>query len=200
LLLTSFAPFNKGIFNTLNPKSASHAAVTGFSTRIPYQGGNWFVAGVNVPWWNWACDFGCGPSGGGVSGNSSTFSAGFQQLKNAHVHMVRWWVFEGDPWQINRDANGPTTLNTAVYQDFDAALQLANQYDLYYDFVLFSDTTSMPNTWETDATQRQKLVNALTPLFQKYANNPRIFSWELYNEPEWQTRNGQISTQAVVDT
>src|SRR5581483_9427178 len=101
LLLTSFAPFNKGIFNTLNPKSASHAAVTGFSTRIPYQGGNWFVAGVNVPWWNWACDFGCGPSGGGVSGNASTFSAGFQQLKNAHVHMVRWWVFEGDPWLIN---------------------------------------------------------------------------------------------------
>ncbi len=203
LLLTSVAPFNNGFFNNLNPKPPSYAAVipiSSFNTRIPWQGGNYFLAGVNVPWWNWQRDFGGGPTGGGVSGNLVNLQAGFQQLKNAGVHTVRWWTFEGDPWQINRDGNGPTTLNPVVYQDFDAALQLANQYDLYYDFVLFGDTTSMPNTWETDPAQRQKLVNALIPLFQRYAGNPRVMTWELYNEPEWQTRNGLISTQAVVDT
>ena len=34
------------------------------SNRVEWNGRARFVAGANVPWYNWACDFGCGTSGG----------------------------------------------------------------------------------------------------------------------------------------
>jgi hypothetical protein len=38
------------------------------------------------------------------------------------MHVLRWWVFEGDPWQITRNAGGaPVGVTPAVYADFDAA-------------------------------------------------------------------------------
>src|SRR4051812_37255041 len=55
--------------------------------------------GVNVPWFNWACDFGCGASKG-VSSPAVRSALGdqFAQLQASGVHTVRWWVFEGDAW------------------------------------------------------------------------------------------------------
>src|SRR5690242_749081 len=105
-----------------------------------------YFVGANVPWFNWACDFGCSTSNGVSSpGVRSSLEAGFARLKAANVHTVRWWVFEGEAWQINHDAAGaPTSLNPAVYQDMDAALALADKYDLAYDFVLFSGPTAPP--------------------------------------------------------
>src|SRR5437763_12337144 len=85
-------------------------------SRIPWQGSSWYLHGANVPWVNWACDFGCGSSGGGVSSSSvqSQVAPVFAQVQAANMHVIRWWVFEGDPWQINRDASGaPTSVNPA---------------------------------------------------------------------------------------
>src|SRR5438067_8752460 len=91
--------------------------------------------GANVPWLNWGCDFGCGAKGGVSSPAArSTLADGFGRLKTTGIHTARWWTFEGDAAQITRNASGPTGLNPAVYADFDAALALANQYDLVYDF------------------------------------------------------------------
>lgn len=167
--------------------------------RIPWQGKDWYLLGANVPWYNWACDFGCNQNGG-VSGNRQTFQTGFQKLKDNNIHVARWWVFPGDPWQITRDAQGPTGLNSAIYADFDAALELAEQYDLYYNFVLFSGADAPPSAWLNDPTQRLKLGQALTPLFARYANNPRVMSWEIYNEPEFQIWNNQVDQTATVET
>ena len=108
--------------------------------------------GVNVPWLNWGCDFGCGV-GGGVSSRDvrATLSTGFSSLQAAGIHTARWWVFPGDPLQITRDAAGaPAALKQEVYADFDAALALAEQHDLVYEFVLFSAPTAVPSRWMTD--------------------------------------------------
>ena len=81
-----------------------------------------------MPWLNWATDFGGGTSNQGVTSASSqtALKAAFQQAKDAGVTNIRWWVFEGDPWQIHRDgSNNPTGLDPAVYPDFDAAVALA---------------------------------------------------------------------------
>lgn len=152
--------------------------------RVPWQGKDWYLLGANVPWYNWACDFGCNQNGG-VTGNRQTFQAGFQKLKDNNVHVARWWVFPGDPWQITRDSNGPTGLNPAIYADFDAALELAEQYDLYYNFVLFSGPSHIPSNWITNSANHDQLGQVLAPLFAQYGNNPRILSWETYNEPEY---------------
>jgi hypothetical protein len=174
----------------------------GPGSRISWQGGNWYVQGVNVPWLNWGCDFGCGANGGVSSAASqSELSGGFEQLRSAGVHSVRWWMFEGNPWQITRDSGGsPTGINPAVYADIDAALALADRYDLYYDFVLFSAPTAIPNAWVTDATQRNRLATVLGSLFSRYRNHPRILSWEVFNEPEYDIWNGLIAQAPVQAT
>lgn len=183
---------------TQNLKSQAAEAQAG--SKITWMGRQYDVTGANVPWYQWACDFGCNGNGG-VVGNRQILAAGFQRMKDAGLHTVRWWVFPGDnPWQIEGDAQGPTRLHPAIYADFDAALELAEQYDLYYDFVLFSASTAPPRAWVTNATQRAKLAQVLTPLFARYATHPRVMTWEVYNEPEFQIWNNQIDEASVVAT
>jgi len=169
--------------------------------KIPWQGQNWDITGVNVPWYAWGCDFGCG-AGGGVVGNNAAIDAGFATVKNAGLHMARWWVFPGNNiWQIQTDGTGaPTGMNPAIYQDFDAALALAEKHDLYYNFVLFSAATHPPRSWITNPAHRAKLAEALSQLFARYGDHPRILSWETFNEPEFQIWNNEIDQASVVAT
>ena len=205
MLMTRQAAVSLGLLATLLvslavPALTPSAAPLPAGSRIAWRGGSWYLHGANVPWYNWGCDFGCNANGG-VSSNTATLGAGFAKLKGAGIKNARWWVFPGDPWQITRDGAGaPTGLNPAIYADFDAALQLAETYDLTYDFVLFSGPTALPSAWLTDAGQRAKLAGALSPLFARYKDHPRILSWEVVNEPEWDIWNNQIGQAAVQET
>ncbi len=171
-------------------------------SRVSWGGGSWYLQGANVPWYNWACDFGCGSNGGVSSSSSRTALASrFAQAQANGMHVLRWWTFEGDAWQINRDGQGaPSSLNSAVYADFDTALQLADQYDLYYNFVLFSGASAIPSAWLNDGTQRAKLAAALTPLFDRYKSNPRVLSWEIFNEPDFDVWNNRVGETALRST
>ena len=165
--------------------------------------GSWYLFGTNMPWLNWATDFGGGPNGGGASGNIALLDSKLQSAHNAGMHVVRWWVFEGGSPQIQRDSNGtPTGLNPNVYTDIDAALNEAAKYDISYNLVLFGGTNddAVTHQWWEDATKRQALVNVLIPLFKHYATNPRVHTWELVNEPEWQSRNGQTTVSGMLAT
>ncbi|MDQ1425567.1 MAG: hypothetical protein QOD72_3065, partial [Acidimicrobiaceae bacterium] len=174
------------------------------TTRICYNGRLWYVNGLNMPWRQWSYAPGHGDFGGGttdgVIANRADIASRFAQVHNTGSTVVRWWMFEGGAWQINRDSSGtPTSLNPAIYADIDAALQLANQYNLYYDFTLFSGVAAgdFPTTWRTNPSQRQALANVLGPLFARYKDNPRIMTWELFNEPEWQIWNNVDGANAA---
>ena len=163
----------------------------------------WFLFGANMPWLNWNADFGGGPTGGGASGNLGEVDTKLQAAHNAGMHLVRWWVFEGGSPQIQRDGSGtPTGLNPTVYTDLDAALNEAAKFDVSFDLVLFGGTNddSTTHAWWEDSAKRQALVRVLTPLFQHYASNPRVFTWEIVNEPEWQSRNGQTTVAGMLAT
>lgn len=178
------------------------------SSRIAWQGGSYYLHGANVPWVNWGTDFGGGPNGGGVSSAASQamLTQVFTQAQASGMHVIRWWTFEGStetwhPYWIMRDsANNPIGITPSVYQDFDAALALADKYDFYYDFCLFASASDFPSTWRTDPTQRQMLANVLGQLFAHYKGNPRILSWECFNEPEWDIQSGTITQSDCVAT
>ncbi|MBI2765297.1 MAG: hypothetical protein HYX53_05205 [Chloroflexi bacterium] len=185
-----------------SPPSAAeaNAAASAASATVPVAGGSWNLQGVNMPWYNWGCDFGCGANGGASSTAAQT-GPRFAQMKQNNLHNVRWWMFEGDAWQITRDATGrPTGINPAVYTDIDAALRQAQQYDLYFTFVLFSFPGDIPQSWLNDPVQRQQLANVLAPLFARYSGNVRVLSWDLFNEPEWDMWNGKVNSANVQAT
>jgi hypothetical protein len=161
-----------------------------------------FLFGTNMPWLNWANDFGGGRNGG-VSANITEVDAKLQAAHAAGMRIIRWWVFEGNSPHIQRDGSGtPTGLDPNVMRDMDAALAEADKFDMYYNFVLFGSTNDDGTThqWWENAAKRQALVQVLSPLFQRYASNPRVHTWEIVNEPEWQSRNGQTSVSGMLAT
>jgi hypothetical protein len=171
-------------------------------TRIAWRGQSYYLEGANVPWLNWGCDFGCGANGGASSaGAKAVLDAKFVEAAAAGLNTIRWWAFEGDAWQIQRDAAGtPTGVNPAVYADFDAALALATKYNLFLNIVLFSGPTQIPTAWETDPAKRAALASALAPLFARYGANAHLLSWEVFNEPEFEIWNNKIDQASVVAT
>jgi hypothetical protein len=186
------------------PAAANTARQLGPGSRIPWQGQDWFLLGANVPWVNWGKDFGGGGGGGGVSSPDvrATMDEAFGTAKAAGANTVRWWTFEGDAWQITKDRNGmPSGLSKDVYADFDAAVELAETHDLYLVFVLFSAPSHLPGPWTKTADGRRKLADTLSPLFARYANNPRVMTWEVFNEPDhdvWDKKTDENSLRETV--
>lgn len=159
------------------------------------------MAGVNLPWIDWGGDFGSPANGVRTASKQANLESRFGDLQSRGVHAVRWWMLEGDALQILRDGSGmPTGLDPEIYPDIDAALALADRYDLVYTFVLFSSPDGIPKSWMENAAQRSRLAEVLTPLFARYAGNPRILAWEVFNEPEWAIWNGRIGQADAVAT
>jgi hypothetical protein len=170
------------------------------ANRMTWLGQDWYLHGVNVAWLNWACDFGCLEHGGVSSAASQDeLRPRLAQAKAAGFQNFRWWLFPGEPWQIDRDAEDtPTRINPAVFPDFDAALALAEEYDLYLTLVLFAGADNLPSSWLTDPDHRARLANILgDELFARYRGHPHVFSWEVFNEPEWEIWDGRADLQGV---
>jgi hypothetical protein len=151
-----------------------------------------YLHGANLPWLDWGCDFGCGATRGASSAASrEQIGAAFAAARDAGMNVVRWWVFPGDPYQILVDDQQlPVGIDPAVYADFDAALDLADQYGLSLIFTLFSGPGDLPSPWITTELGRQRLATALGELFAHYAGRATVHTWQVMNEPEWAIWNG----------
>ncbi len=172
------------------------------STRITWQGRDWYLHGANLPWVNWGCDFGCGAQGGASSPLvGQVVSTVMQAAKPAGLNVIRWWMFPGEPDQFVVSADGATNaIRPEVFRDIDAALELARTNDVYFVFVLFSAPSHLPHGWTTDESQRLQLASVVGELAGRYRQEPRILAWEVFNEPEWDIWGGLASQNDVVAT
>lgn len=173
--------------------------------RVQWRDDDGFLLGANLPWHDFGCDFGCGEGargGTGVSADAAhaVVAEALERGSAGGMDVVRWWVFPGEPWQITSGSDGlPNGITPTFYDDFDAALALGDFFDISYVFTLFSGPVDIPDRWLTTEPGRQRLADTLGELFARYADHPRIMTWQLVNEPEWQMWNSIVEIEDVQD-
>ncbi|MGO9837522.1 MAG: endo-1,4-beta-glucanase [Polyangiaceae bacterium] len=163
-----------------------------------------FLYGVNYAWKNWVADFGGVSAWGetGVSQNESAITTDLQTMHGKGVDVIRWWMLqqlEGDAVQFDSNGNVTGTGGTLI-ADIQAALSLAAQVGVHYNFTLFSFDDFAPSGTSSGATlhgmnpivtsqsQLAALMNVVKTVAQTVESSPnkdRVVSWDVINEPEW---------------
>ncbi|MCL2450644.1 MAG: endo-1,4-beta-glucanase [Polyangiaceae bacterium] len=155
-----------------------------------------FLFGENYAWQNWGYDFGGGSSG--VAGNSSTVKSALQDMQSHGADVIRWWMFEEINGQngLALDGSGVPAggAGGTLVADIQAALSLAAQVGVHYNFTLFSfdnfvltGHTDLAPIITNDA-NRAKLMQFVALVAQTVESDPnrdRVVSWDVINEPEW---------------
>ncbi|MCX5770072.1 MAG: cellulase family glycosylhydrolase [Candidatus Hydrogenedentes bacterium] len=156
---------------------------------------------MNYPWLHYGHDF--GDTAWGHDGVSSTQSkreveTDFEYLKTQGVQVVRWFVFADGRAAPEFDPAGNVTgFDEHFYQDFDAALAIAENSDIrllpvFFDFQLTDKAKDSGGvqmggraTMISDSAKRKTFLdNALIPLLQRYGRSEAIVAWDVINEPE----------------
>jgi hypothetical protein len=119
-------------------------------------------------------------------------------MQSHGVDVIRWWMFqEFNGTGPALDSSGiPTGLaNGTVVADIKAALALAKQIGVHYNFTLFSFDNFTVNSTNhdlgkviTNAAYLAKLeafVALVAQTVEQDANKDRVVSWDVINEPEW---------------
>jgi len=155
-----------------------------------------FVAGANLPWLNYGHDFGQAWGDFGVRSAKSAprLARDFDALVGADV--VRWFVY-ADGRALD------TSTPDEVLADLEAALQLADARGIalmpvLFDFYWFDAPEIVDGVQlfgrrrlATDEALRRDLVDRwVAPLAARYGDDPRIFAFEIINEPEWAMSDG----------
>jgi hypothetical protein len=161
-----------------------------------------FITGVNYPWLNYGGDFGTNSWGHrGISDPQSRaqLETDFADLQKNNIRLVRWFVFcDFRAGFITNPDGSIKSLDPYVFQDMDAAVEVAREHNMMimfvlFDFSMFNQPTQIGEvkmggrrSLVTDPVLRRSLLdNAVQPLLQRYGNNGAIVAWEVINEPEW---------------
>lgn len=184
-----------GVFErTQTPTPSGTTASATTPVGIPFLG-------LNYPWYNYGHDFGTTAWGhDGVSDEKSRadIEADFANMHSIGVPVVRWFLWADGRASPEFDADGYVTgFDQYFYDDLDAALAIADKYDIDLIIVLMDfywfESAKIDNGAQlfghaqtiSDLSKRQSLLdNALRPLLKRYGHHPRILAWEVINEPE----------------
>ncbi len=150
-----------------------------------------FVVGANFPWLRYGHDFGRAWGDKGVRSDRSRkrLADDFDALIGADV--VRWFVY-ADGRALD------TSTPEMVLADLEAALVLADDRGIalmpvLFDFLWFDEASVVDGVQlfgrreiAVDPERRRELVERwIVPLAERFGDDPRIFAFDLINEPEW---------------
>jgi hypothetical protein len=161
---------------------------------------------VNYPFHQYGNDFGGNAWGSYGVHDPKTYEqvdADFAEMSELGVRTVRWFAFADGRAGITYDEEGmPTGLDEFVFQDFDAALEIAQRHNIGINFILLDHRFVFDPRQEngvqlgghakviTTPEGREALIsNVFEPVFRRYAGHPATLSWEVMNEPEWTLRD-----------
>lgn len=193
--------------------SAAPACPTNQAHLVPFQGGRWFLSGVNVPWQSggYGADFGTVEEWGQHTYSTDKTRQMFAALKANGINTVRWWVFadgRGAPEFAATSGGAVTGLDANTLPSMADAIKLAQEYNIRIVFNLWSFDMLMPDSngytrgehagghtdLITDATKRASFINkALLPMLAypvpgtsyTIGNHPNVLGWDIFNEPEF---------------
>ncbi len=168
----------------------------------PFSPGSEFIVGVNYPWNKYGADF--GQSAWGHHGVSSLDGYGqveldFASLEALGVKSIRWFLLcDGRSGLVLDGNNKVVGLDEKVFQDLDAALEIAKRHNIriifvFVDFSVFNArhplagiNVSLGASLAEDPEYREDFINnAVVPILKRYGGNDSILAWEVVNEPEW---------------
>src|ERR1019366_9000111 len=175
------------------------AETGGSSSTIHWNGGNFYLYGINYPWLTFGTDFGSG--GFGHLANPNQVKADMATFASVGGHVLRWWVWVDGRYDPLFDGSGKVTgFDPLFFSDLDTALQYAANNHIYLDLTLFDTSVldaaqSVSGVQEgghqalvTDPTvQQSSLDNALKPLLQQVAASSYkdyVLAYDIMNEPE----------------
>lgn len=164
-----------------------------------------FLTGANLPWINYGWDY--GPCAWGRGYRPEAFDAAFADLASRGANCVRLWVFGDGRASPQFDLSSAATrslvtgLHPEFYADFEDMLSRATKHGVrvmpvLWDFIAMN----IPDPKTDKPTPQQGghgalfadpnlanafMENALRPLIQRFAGNPAICAWDIFNEPEW---------------
>jgi hypothetical protein len=177
-----------------------------------------FLAGVNLPWLDYGCDFGANawqPEGGlARPERRERLRPVLARLAGEGIRFLRWfWLCDGRAGLRFKptDELGPG-LDKCVMRDVESSLELLGEHGLRVMPVLLSfdwfgraQTVGGVHlrgrrTLVTAARRRQRLIDGVfAPLLERFGGSEVIFAWDLMNEPEWATlRSGSYDPRVSI--
>jgi len=166
-------------------------------------------SGANLPWINYGWDLGRNPWGGapgGFSSNVANLNEDFRFLSGHGVGLVRVFLF--CDLRSGVLFGDDLLFDDHVYPDMDALAAAADRYHLLllpvlFDYLLADGVsreggTAVGEHPELLTTDRDKLISLMSEFLARYGQNPRIYAWEIMNEPEWITRVSQADLATFV--
>src|SRR5579863_1647716 len=157
--------------------------VDGGLNTIAWNGGNFYLYGINYPWLTYGTDFGDG--GFGHLANPTEVKADMATFASVGGHVLRWWVWVDGRYDPLFNGSGQVTgFDPLFFSDLDTELQYVANNHIYLDLTLF-DTSVLDAAQSkggvqegghralvTDTTVQQSFLdNALKPLLQHIAGS-----------------------------
>ncbi len=180
------------------------------AATITYNGKEFYINGINVPWNSFGSDMGTHYEWGALF-DSSFFDTFFQACRSYGVNCARLWIHcDGRTSPEFDDKGNVTGLDSNFLSNFDDILAIAATNHVMvmpclWSFDMTKDFTSSAGKYAgmhadliQDSNKTRSYINkALIPMVSHLDSSCNLFAWEIINEPEWSMKGPGSTVQLV---
>ncbi|NLD92615.1 MAG: T9SS type A sorting domain-containing protein [Fibrobacter sp.] len=180
------------------------------ANTIKYNGKDYYINGMNVPWNAFGSDAGTHYQWGALY-DSTFFHTLFQQCKEYGVNCVRLWIHCDGRTSPEFDDDGAVSgLDTNFLSNLEDIFRIGEENNVMvmpclWSFDMTKDFTGSAGKYGglhadliKDSLKTVSYINnALVPMVKRFANTCNLFAWEIINEPEWSISGPGTTVQLV---